>query len=305
MQKIELLSTQCAICETEGNATEVYPANFDAQAFTPQVFSARRLPDRIHYRMVKCNTCRLVRSDPTIPLDVLSELYSQSTVNYSNEIANLQTTYGLYLSKLTEYGVHKGALLEIGSGNGFFLQEALAQGYASARGVEPGTGAVEQAAPEIRPHLICDIMRPGLFEADEFDVVCLFQVLDHLVDPGTVLDECWRTLKPGGLILSLNHNVEALSARLLKERSPIVDIEHTYLYSPSTMTQLFEKHQFQVRHVGPARNLYTLYYLTRLMPLPGLLKRFALSLLQFTRLGRTHMSLGLGNLYLVAQKPQQ
>jgi SAM-dependent methyltransferase len=146
-------------------------------------------------------------------------------------------------------------------------------------------------------------MRPGLFGPGEFDVICLFQVFDHLPDPGGLLDECRRALRPGGLLLCINHNVEALSARLLKERSPIIDIEHTYLYNPSTMARLFTAHGFRVKRVGPVWNRYTLHYLTRLVPLPGALKRPALRLLQRTPAGRLRLSVPLGNLYLIAEGP--
>jgi hypothetical protein len=126
---IELHSTRCAISNTEGNATELYPANFDWHAFNPAIFSARRLPDRIHYRIVKCNVCGLVRSDPIVAPEVLAQLYAQTTFDYAGEVANLKLTYGRHLAKLTNYGVQKGALLEIGWGNGFFLEEALRHGY--------------------------------------------------------------------------------------------------------------------------------------------------------------------------------
>jgi hypothetical protein len=39
-----LIATHCAICGTEGNAQELYPANFDDKAFSAETFSARRLP---------------------------------------------------------------------------------------------------------------------------------------------------------------------------------------------------------------------------------------------------------------------
>src|SRR4051812_11335017 len=117
METIELHSTRCAICNTEGNTTELYPANFDLQAFNPSVFSARRLPDRIHYRMVKCNACGLVRSDPVAHSAILAELYTLSTFDYDDEIASLKSTYGRYLAKLVDFGVQKGSLLEIGCGN--------------------------------------------------------------------------------------------------------------------------------------------------------------------------------------------
>jgi len=303
MQPAELRSTRCAICGTEGNATELYPANFDLQALNSAVFSARRLPDRIHYRLVKCNVCGLVRSDPTADPVLLAQLYHESTFTYSDEVADLKRTYGRYLARLDNYGARKGALLEVGCGNGFFLQQALAQGYRSVRGVEPSRAAVSQAAPELRDSIVCDLMRLGLFDPAEFDVICLFQVFDHVPDPAALLDACLAALRPGGLVLCLNHNITAVSARLLQERSPIVDIEHTYLYSPATMTRIFTAYGFRIRKMGLVRNQYSLRYLVRLLPLPKGPKGAALAWLERHSLGRLRLSVPLGNLYCIAQKP--
>jgi SAM-dependent methyltransferase len=300
---IELQATRCAICGTTGNAIQLYPANFDLAALNPAVFSPRRMPDRIHYRMVICNACGLVRGDPTAAPEILSRLYRQTTSNYAAEVDLLQRTYGQRLAGLANYGVQKGTLLEIGCGTGFLLEEALAQGYAEVRGVEPSVSAVSQASPRVRTNIVCDIMRQGLFEPEQFDVVCLFQVFDHIPDPGTLLDECWRVLKPGGLILCLNHNVQAVSARLLKERSPIVIIQHTYLYSPQTIARLFTAHGFAVCHVRPIRDKFRLRYLAHLAPLPPVLKRILRDGLNRLPIGRFSLSLPLGNIELVAQKP--
>jgi len=303
MDTIELHPTRCAICDTPDNAVEMYPANFNPEAFNAAIFSARRLPDRIHYRIVRCRTCGLVRSDPVADSSLLTRLYAQSTFDYGEEITSLQRTYGRYLAKLRAYGGHRESLLEIGCGNGFLLEEALRQGYARVQGVEPSADAVARANPLVHPHIVCDIMRGGLFEPQQFDVICLFQVFDHISDPVALLQECFTVLKPGGLLLCLNHNVEAISARLLKERSPIIDLEHTYLYSPTTMARIVAAHGFEVQRVAPVWNSYTLYYLTRLVPLPNRLKSRVLTILNRTRLGRVRLSVPLGNMYLVARKP--
>ena len=301
MNQISLQPTRCAICGTEGNATQLYPANFDIGDFNPEIFSARRLPDRIHYRMVKCHACGLVRSDPVADTSTLGELYRQSTFDYGTEVANLRRTYGRYLKRLAAWRGQKHSLLEIGCGNGFFLEEAQACGYADVRGVEPGAQAVAMAAPGIRERIVCDMMRPGLFPAASFDVVCFLQVFDHLPDPAGVLAEAHRVLKPGGLVLILNHNIEAMSARLLGERSPIIDLEHTYLYSPRTLARLAADQGFTTLECGAVLNDYTLHYLTRLVPLPVFLKRPLLALLQATPLGKLQVAVPLGNLYLIAR----
>ncbi len=59
-----LTQTRCAICETPGNTIELYPANFENDAFNADVFSARRLPDMVHYRIVQCTKCGLVVLTP-------------------------------------------------------------------------------------------------------------------------------------------------------------------------------------------------------------------------------------------------
>ena len=111
------------------------------------------------------------------------------------------------------------------------------------------------------------------------------------------------SLRPGGMVLSINHNTSAVSARLLGERSPIVDIEHTYLYNPTTMSRIFSAHGFQIRDTGSVWNQYSLRYLVRLLPLPLGPKQAALAWLQRHAIGRLRLSVPLGNLFLVAQKP--
>jgi len=300
---LDLVSTACAICGVKDNATVLYPANFDASAFQPGVFSARRLPDMLHYRIVRCNTCGLVRSDPIADAGLLQTLYRQSSFTYAADTPNLSKTYGHYLQKTEKYGVPKRRLLEIGCGDGFFLQEALTQGFAAVSGVEPGEEAIDRASADIRPHIVSGAMRPGLFPPGSFSLVCMFQTLDHIPDPNALLRECFDVLEPGGLVLCLNHNVQALSAHLLDERSPIIDIEHTYLYSPLTITRLFEQNGFHVLEAGPAWNVIRLYSLLRLMPFPAALKQKILALAENDLLGKLSFWLPLGNLYLIAQKP--
>lgn len=303
MTTIEVRSTYCAICLTKDNAIELYPANFTPDDFSPAVFSARRLPDRIHYRIVRCNKCGLVRSDPVADPTVVAGLYRESSFDYGFETENLAATYGAYLSRLDRHSVIKGALLEIGCGNGFFLQQARLQGYRDVHGVEPSEAAIQIADDDIRSRIVCSVMRPGLFANESFDVICLFQVLDHIFDPASLLRSCYQILKPGGFVLCLNHNVEALSARLMKSRSPIIDIEHTYLYSSATMAQLFARLGFEMKETGRVRNRYSSSYLLRLVPFPSSFKQRILKLVDAVGLGRCSFWVPLGNLYTIAQKP--
>jgi SAM-dependent methyltransferase len=303
-QRAELHTTRCAICGTLNAASELYPANFDFEAFSPEVFSARRLPDGIHYRIVRCDSCGLLRSDPVVGAETLARLYALSTFTYDDEVAHLKRTYGRYLSEaVAQLEGPRGRLLEIGCGNGFFLEEALDAGFAEVRGIEPSEEAVARASERARPHIVCDTMRPGLFEPGEFDMICIFQVFDHIPDPAELLDECLTILRPGGLILCLNHNSQSISARILGERSPIIDLEHTYLYSPATMRRIFTAHGFDVVSVSGVRNTYSLRYLLQLVPIPRGIKQRLLKALRKAPLGDLSLSVPLGNLRLIGRKP--
>lgn len=297
-----LTPTRCAICGTVGNATELFPASLTREAFDAQHFSARRLPDRVHYRMVRCNQCGLVRSDPAGDATQVAGLYARSTFDYQDEVPHLRRTYGRYLSRLDRHGARHDSLLEVGCGNGFFLEEALRHGYKEVRGIEPSRQAIASASASIRPFIVEDVLRPGLLPEQSFSVVCLFQVFDHLPEPAEALDELHRELRPGGLALFLNHNVGALSARILRDRSPIIDVEHYFLYSQRTLRRLVEAHGFEVLESGSVWNTYSVDYLARLLPLPGGAKRGLRRSLAAVSLGRLAPSVPLGNLYLVARR---
>jgi SAM-dependent methyltransferase len=294
--------TRCAICGVEGEADELYPARLNLDALTPAVFSARRLPDRVHYRMVRCSRCGLVRSDPVLNHELMVDLYRASTFDYADELEGLRVTYGEALRRVAATVATRRGLLDIGCGNGFVLELAVEQGWDGVRGVEPSADAIAQAPEGLGSLIVHDVMRPGLFAPDSFDAVTLFQVLDHIPDPVALLHECHRVLRPGGAILALNHNVSAWSARALGERSPIVDVEHTYLYSPDTMRRIFEQAGFSVVSVGAVRNTYSIAYLLHLMPLPRGLKTSLVPWFRRAWPGRVHLTVPLGNLGLLARR---
>jgi SAM-dependent methyltransferase len=303
--KTTLNSTTCAICGSQENSEELYPANFSPLDLNPGIFSARRIPDKIHYRIVICKTCGLVRSDPIIDQTTLSDLYAQSIQTYGDEVVNLMKTYARYLDNAVKYlsiDARKNHLLEIGCGSGFFLEKALDYGFKNVSGVEPSHQAVEKSSPTIKSRIICDIFHPGLLPSDQFDLICMFQVFDHINEPGMVLDECMKAIKPGGGILILNHDVRALSARLMGERSPIIDIEHTYLYDYATIRKIVTQHGFKVKEIGHATNIISLRYLFQLLPLPRKLKISLLSNLAKNPIGKKTFPIQLGNLFLIAQK---
>jgi SAM-dependent methyltransferase len=297
-----LHATQCPICGPDAESDEVFPSTVVAGSFDTERFSARRLPDRVHYRMVRCRRCGLIRSDPAADFESIAELYARSGFDYQAEVANLRRTYGRYLARLDRHGAKRDGLLEVGCGNGFFLEEAVRRGYRDVLGIEPSRDAIRMAPESVRQLIVEDVLRVGVIPSQSFAVACLFHVFDHLSEPAQALDELHRLLRPRGLILILNHDAGAISARLLGERSPIVDVEHYYLYTRATLSRLVSAHGFEALEAGAVWNRYSLGYVLRLLPIAPQPKKALMGLLGVTRLATVPTILALGNLFLIARR---
>lgn len=293
--------TQCAICETDAWDRELYAGRLVTDAATYSRFSARRQPDRVHYRMVQCGKCGLIRSDPVLPEEELARLYGGSAFNYEDESVCARLTYTQYMRESLPLLKERARILEIGCGNGFFLEKALELGFAEAYGVEPSREAVELAPPALRLRIKNELFQEGLYPEAWFSMICGFQVLDHLTHPNEALRACRKLLRPGGGVLFINHDVGAWTNRLLGVRSPIVDIEHIYLYNKKTMAQIFGKNGFEVLRVFSVRNAYPLAYWFKMAPMPEWFKARLLPMVKRSRYGKWVVPLHAGNLGILAR----
>lgn len=273
--KKEILREKCPVCSSLGYKV-VYPstADFDRDLNT-RIFSARRLPDRVHGTIVRCNRCRLVRTYEIIDDRQLSKLYINSRFTYKNLTANLRSSYGRILQEAVEYSKWKNNFLEIGCGNGFMLEEALKIGFKKVSGIEPSHDAISRADKSVRSFIKQDILHQGVYPKNSFDMITAFQVFDHIPDPNHFLEMCLTLLRPNGILVLMNHDVESLSAKVLGERSPIIDIEHTYLYSRKTISKILRNNGYEILKTYSPPAVFSIRYLMRLLPLPQSFKKMA------------------------------
>ena len=291
----------CAICQGRVGFRVLYRKNFSADKhLTVDVFSARRLPDKIHGSIVKCNQCGLVRSLEIIDQDRLSKLYKNSNFTYSSLTNNLKDSYRQALVKAMRYTSSKTSFLEIGCGNGFTMEVASELGFKRVYGVEPSTDAIAHAHQTMRKNIINTTLKWGTFLGSKFDLICAFQVFDHIPDPNDFLQICHHILKPRGILLLFNHNAESLSTKILGENSPIFDIEHTFLYSQTTIAQILNNNKFIVKKVYSPPAIMSIRYIIKLLPLPKKVKAY-LSNLKFPLLDYS-IKLYPGNLCAIAIK---
>jgi SAM-dependent methyltransferase len=106
-----------------------------------------------------------------------------------------------------------------------------------------------------------------------FDVVTLWDVFEHLVDPVGVLSRVRRLLRPGGLLAFTTHNLDAPLARLLRGRYPFFMEMHTTHVNSRTRDLLLAKTGFACvdlhTHLRAVRFAYLLSRLRRFGELPA------------------------------------
>jgi 2-polyprenyl-3-methyl-5-hydroxy-6-metoxy-1,4-benzoquinol methylase len=190
--------------------------------------------------------------------------------------------------------------LEIGCSSGFFLEELQAQGFREVHGCEPSVEAREIAAPSVREGIHTGFFTDPVYPDGGFDLICCFQTLDHLSDPIGMLRTCFAKLKPGGALYAIVHNADGLQAKLFGEKSPIIDVEHIYLFNPKTLAMAVEKAGFRTLKTFGVANSYPLEYWAAHAPLP--FKRQVLGIFRALGLAKLRIPLSLGNIGIVARK---
>jgi 2-polyprenyl-3-methyl-5-hydroxy-6-metoxy-1,4-benzoquinol methylase len=105
-----------------------------------------------------------------------------------------------------------GSLLEVGCGAGEQLQAMASDGW-RVRGIDFDAKAVAVARSRGLDVLVGDLRDQALPNAS-FDAVVMAQVFEHVYDPPGLLDECARLLAPGGHLVCITPNADALGHRV-------------------------------------------------------------------------------------------
>jgi len=103
--------------------------------------------------------------------------------------------YEVALKRLAAYKLPEGIkLLDVGAGNGAFVNAAVTHGKLDAWGQDL---AQQSDGPRIYAEALAEVA----FPTDDFDVITIHDVLEHIPDPIAMLKEIRRILKPGGKLI--------------------------------------------------------------------------------------------------------
>ena len=215
------------------------------------------------FRVVQCRRCGLTYVNPRLPSAQLHEMYQEDywasdrakEFGYSGYLAEGPLYLRTYRRRMPIIRRHKpqpGAVLDVGCAAGFFLAVAAEEGWRPT-GVELSAPMAQYARDELH---LADVRRGDLLSielpAAAFDVITLWDVLEHLEDPPAHLAAARRLLKPDGVLVIETQNVASLFARLLGRKwQHYKHAEHLYHFDPATLSRLLSEAGFEVLENTP------------------------------------------------------
>lgn len=118
--------------------------------------------------------------------------------------AVMQSREGYYLQDKTEYEmavkwIAPGArVLEVGCGVGYFAKRLSECNYTGLEYSEVAVTAARISGLDVRVQSVQD---HATAYPEAYDVVCAFQVLEHVPDPADFIAACLECVRPGGILL--------------------------------------------------------------------------------------------------------
>ena len=130
-------------------------------------------------------------------------------------------------------------VLDVGCGVGAFLDVLRDRREARATGIDLSSEAVAIAQRLGRSASLGDLVNAVEGRIGEFDVVCVFQVLEHVADPRRFLQGCVRLLKPGGrLCVGVPNNDGYLGFQRIEDASLNLPPHHATRWGLRTLRML-------------------------------------------------------------------
>jgi SAM-dependent methyltransferase len=194
------------------------------------------------YPIVRCERCGLVYVGVTPDRAELEAFYGRDYFEgevfdgYTGE-QDVRTRLGRARTREIARQEPGGRLLDVGCAAGFFL--APAADRFDVRGVEISGYAAQFARDRFGLDVVTGELADAGFPDASFDVVTLWDTIEHLAAPKATLREVARIVRPGGLVVISTGNVESRLARRGLERwSLMAPPGHLFFFSPDTLGRL-------------------------------------------------------------------
>ena len=214
--------------------------------------------DEPPYSVRRCERCGVGWVSPRLREDGLVAIYqadsywrseSPKSLGYSDYRADERLyldTFRRRLAFALRDGPRAGRALDVGCAAGFCMAVLRERGF-ETHGVEVS----ETIGSHARDHFGFDTVHFGTLESSphpdhHFDLITMWDVVEHVVDPRALLMKAAQLLVPGGLLVIETQDIESRFARALGPRwHHYKHAEHIYHFTPSTVTALLDDAGFE------------------------------------------------------------
>jgi SAM-dependent methyltransferase len=221
--------------------------------------------------ILRCRKCSYVFADLQLSNEEFRSLYRSRYffgAEYSNYLADkrvLQKNFRLRLQVARRFldPTRHRRLFEIGCAYGFFLEVAR-ELFTSVQGIDVTADGVRYASTELN----LDVIHADLLEYDlgmaRFDVVAMWDTIEHLRSPHLYVEKIARHMDSGALLAITTGDIESLNARWQQEQWRLLHPPtHAHYFSWTTLPKMLSKYGFEViyqRYCGFYRSLDNVLY---------------------------------------------
>ena len=192
----------CDLCG-ETSYTTLFPATSGIEsASAPDCYSSSRMQSG-HFEIVRCTTCGLARSLQRDDIQTRQKIYThlQDPV-YEQETENRRVIFKRRVKTISDDIEQSGRLLDVGCSTGLFAGEATKIGW-QVTGIDPAGWAIAIARKRVPAgRFFTNTIETAELSDLPFEVITLWDVLEHVDHPRDVLGRLTEWLAPGGHLSS-------------------------------------------------------------------------------------------------------
>jgi 2-polyprenyl-3-methyl-5-hydroxy-6-metoxy-1,4-benzoquinol methylase len=256
-----MITVNCNLCGRDDTLVR-FPATTEPDVLRVDAFRCTHAGYGHHPQIVECRHCGLVYANPRWPGDTVLDAYTAvEDETYVEERHGRELTFRHHLRQIERIiGPADGrALLDVGAYIGVFVEVAAAAGW-DAQGVEPSAWAAGEAQRRGLP-VHSGTLATAALAPESFDVITLWDVIEHLADPADELERAWQLLRPGGWLVAHTMDIGSPLARLMGGRWPWLMDMHLYYFDRRTLSAMFARCGFEVVWQGAQGRYLRLGYL--------------------------------------------
>lgn len=294
----------CFLCGAD-QYDVIYEAQHDREKDADLIQKFRASGDELLIdQLVRCSRCGFHYVNPRLRSDLIFSSYTEGEdPAYVSQVDARERTFASALSEIERVAGSKGKLLDIGTAAGAFVAAARAQGW-DAEGCEPNKWLAEWGARHYGIRIRQGSVYDQGYEDHSFDVVTLWDVIEHTPNPRQMLDRCRELLKPGGVLVVNFPDIGSWVAQAMGRRWLFLTSVHLFYFDRSTMRRMLESAGYHVVRTRPhVQRLELDYILLRGSILSDTLSRFARSVVKTVGLSRAHVPYWLGQTLMIGRRP--